>query len=151
MEGKITLTMIKPKAVESGHIGQILSQIEGAGFRIIAIKYTHLKKNEARLFYKEHEGKPFYNSLVDFMSKSPIVAAVLYKEDAVVDYRKLIGTTDPSKAEFGTIRSLYASSSMENAVHGSDSDENALKEAHFFFSDREIFLPELTRDPMCNC
>lgn len=139
MKQDITLTMIKPKAVENGHIGHILSQINDAGFQIIALKMIQLKKTEAQVFYAEHKEKPFFTELVNFMSSGPIVVAILQKENAVAEYRKLIGSTDPANANYGTIRSLYATSKTANAVHGSDSDENAQKEANFFFSLRERF------------
>jgi nucleoside-diphosphate kinase len=139
MKGNRTFTMIKPDAVKSGHIGAILHRINEAGFRIVAMKYTKLSKEMAGKFYAVHEGKPFYGELVEFMSSGPIVAAVLEKENAVEEFRKLIGATDPAKAEPGTIRALYAKSMGENAVHGADSDENAAIEASFHFSVTEMF------------
>lgn len=131
--------MIKPDAVGNGHIGAILNDINAAGFRIVAMKYTHLTKETAGAFYAVHKERPFYNDLVEFMTSGPIVAAILEKENAVEDFRKLIGATDPSKAEPGTIRNKYAKSIDANAVHGSDSDENAEIEGNFFFSQLERF------------
>jgi nucleoside-diphosphate kinase len=139
MNSNITFTMIKPDAVASGHIGAILAQINKAGFQIIALKYTKLSPEKAGEFYEIHKERPFYGELVDFMSSGPIVAAVLRKENAVDDFRTLIGATDPSKAEPGTIRALFAKNIGENAVHGSDSNENAQIEAAFHFAQTEIF------------
>ena len=139
MAGNITLTMIKPDAVKKNYIGGILKMINEAGFRIVAMKYTKLSPEKAGEFYAVHKERPFYNELVTFMSSGPIVAAILEKDNAVEDFRKLIGATDPSKAEEGTIRKLYASSIGENAVHGSDSDENAIIEGDFHFSKVERF------------
>jgi nucleoside-diphosphate kinase len=139
MAGTITFTMIKPDAVADNNIGPILSQINKAGFKILAMKYLRLTKEQAGEFYAVHKARPFYGELVDYMSSGPIVAAVLSKEDAVNDYRKLIGATDPSKAEEGTIRKIFARSIAANAVHGSDSDENANIEADFFFNKLERF------------
>ncbi|MFB6306873.1 MAG: nucleoside-diphosphate kinase [Flavobacteriales bacterium] len=137
MAGNITLTMIKPEAVEKGYTGKILDMIIEAGFDIVAMKKTVMSKDEAKEFYKVHKDRPFYEDLTDYMSNSPIIAAVLKKDNAVEDLRGLIGATDPSEAEEGTIRSKYAASKAENAVHGSDSDENADIEASFFFPKRE--------------
>lgn len=134
-----TFTMIKPDATKKGHTGAILSMINAAGFRIVALKMTHLSKEKAGQFYEVHKERPFYGELVDFMSSGPIAAAILEKENAVEDFRKLIGATNPAQAEEGTIRKLYASSIGENAVHGSDSDENAAIEGDFFFSKLEQF------------
>ena len=134
-----TFTMIKPDAVKKGHIGAILDEINAAGFKIVAMKYTHLSKTDAEGFYAVHSERPFYGELVEFMSSGPIVAAVLEKENAVEDFRVLIGSTNPEEAAEGTIRKLYASSIGENAVHGSDSDENAAIESDFHFSQREIY------------
>lgn len=131
--------MIKPDAVESGHIGDILAQICKAGFRIVAMKYTRLSREKAGEFYAVHKERPFYGELVDFMSRGPIVAAILEKDNAVEDFRKLIGATNPANAEPGTIRALYAKNVGENAVHGSDSDENAAIEGAFHFAGTEIF------------
>ena len=139
MAGKITLTMIKPLAVEKGYIGDILSMINKNGFRIKAMKYLKLSVNQAKAFYKVHEERPFYNNLVEFMSSGPIVAAILEKENAIDEYRKLIGATNPENAELNTIRNLYGTSLEKNAVHGSDSDENAYIESDFFFNKLERF------------
>lgn len=132
-----TFTMIKPDAFTNGHTGAILDQIIKAGFRIVSMKLTKLSSEKAGEFYEIHKERPFYGELVSFMSSGPIVAAILEKENAVADFRKLIGATDPAKAEEGTIRKLYATSLGENAVHGSDSDENAEIEGSFFFSGLE--------------
>ena len=134
MAGKITFTMIKPSAFKSNYSGAILKMINDAGFVIKAMKVTRLSKEQAGAFYEIHKGKPFYESLVNFMSSGPIVAAMLEKEKAVEDFRTLIGATNPANAVEGTIRKLYAVSLEENAVHGSDSDENANIEVDFFFS-----------------
>jgi len=134
-----TLMMIKPDAVENGHIGNILEKVTNAGFQIKALKLTQLSKNDAQRFYEVHKERPFYGELVAFMSRGPIVAAVLEKDNAVSDFRTLIGATNPEEAAEGTIRKLYATSIGENAVHGSDSDENANIEAAFHFAGRERF------------
>jgi nucleoside-diphosphate kinase len=134
-----TFTMIKPDAVKNGHIGAILNDIIAGGFKIIAMKYTRLSAEKAGEFYAVHKERPFYGELVEFMSSGPIVAAILEKENAVEDFRKLIGHTDPSKAEPGTIRNKYAKSIDANAVHGSDSNENAEIEGNFYFSAFERF------------
>jgi nucleoside-diphosphate kinase len=139
MSGKITFTMIKPDAVEANNIGPILAKINEGGFRILAMKYMRLTREQAGEFYAIHKERPFYGELVDYMSSGPIVAAVLTKDNAVADYRTLIGATDPTKAAEGTIRKLFAKSIAANAVHGSDSDENASNEADFFFSKLERF------------
>ncbi len=136
--GNKTFTMIKPDAVENGHIGAILEKINSAGFKIIAMKYTKLSIQKAQEFYDIHKQRPFFEELVSFMSRGPIVAAILEKENAVEDFRKLIGSTNPDQAEKGTIRELFASSMGENAIHGSDSDENAILESNFHFEDYEI-------------
>ncbi len=133
-----TFTMIKPDAVENGHIGAILEKINGAGFKIIAMKLTKLSKEKAEKFYEVHNERPFFGELVSFMSRGPIVAAILEKDNAVNEFRKLIGSTNPSEAVEGTIRNLFATSMGENAVHGSDSDENAEIEGSFHFSKEEI-------------
>lgn len=134
-----TFTMIKPDAVRNGHIGNILQMINQAGFRIVAMKYTQISRPQAEKFYEVHRERPFYGELTEFMSSGPIVAAILEKENAVADFRRLIGATNPAQAEEGTIRKLYAASMGENAVHGSDSDENAKIEGDFFFSGLERF------------
>ena len=135
--GNLTFTMIKPDAVEANNIGAILAMINKAGFTIKAMKYLRLSKDAAGKFYEVHKERPFYGELVDYMSSGPIVAAVLEKSNAVADFRTLIGATDPTKAADGTIRKLFAKSIAANAVHGSDSDENAANEANFFFSGLE--------------
>jgi nucleoside-diphosphate kinase len=134
-----TFTMIKPDAVANGHIGAIVDKITKSGFKIIALKYTYLSPEKAGQFYEVHKERPFYKDLVSFMSSGPIVAAILEKDNAIEDFRKLIGATDPAKAEEGTIRNLFAKSIDANAVHGSDSDENAVLEGSFFFSAFEKF------------
>ena len=134
-----TFTMIKPDAVEKGYIGAILEKITAAGFKIIAMKMTQMTRRDAEIFYAIHKERPFFEELVTFMTRGPIVAAILEKENAVEDYRALIGATNPAEAAEGTIRNLYAESVGENAVHGSDSDENAAIECAFHFSGREIF------------
>lgn len=139
MAGRRTFTMVKPEAVENGHIGGILAKINEAGFRIVALKKTRLSKAEAGEFYAVHAERPFYGELVDYMSSGPIVAAILEKDDAVSDFRTLIGATDPTEAAEGTIRKIFAESKAKNAVHGSDSDDNALIEGSFFFSKREEY------------
>jgi nucleoside-diphosphate kinase len=139
MSGNITFTIIKPFAVSDGHIGPILNKIHTAGFKISAMRMLWLTKGEAERFYEVHKERPFYDDLVEFMTSGPIVVAVLKKENAVEDYRKLIGATDPEKAEEGTIRKEFARSMRENAVHGSDSDENANIEGSFFFSGLQRF------------
>lgn len=131
--------MIKPDAVENGHTGAILEKINSAGFRIVGLKKTQLTKADAQAFYAVHQERPFFDELVAFMTRGPIVAAVLEKNNAVSDFRTLIGATNPAEAAEGTIRQLYATSVGENAVHGSDSDENAAIEAAFHFSERELF------------
>ena len=131
--------MIKPDAVENGHTGAILEKINTAGFRIVAMKKTQMTKNDAETFYAIHSERPFFDELVTFMTRGPIVAAILEKENAVEDFRTLIGATNPLEAAEGTIRKLYATSMGENAVHGSDSDENAAIEGEFHFSGREMF------------
>jgi len=137
MAGNRTFTMVKPDAVADGNIGNILQKIQQAGFKIIALKLTKLTTETAGAFYEVHKARPFYGELVSYMSSGPIVAAILEKTNAVEDFRKLIGATDPAKAEAGTIRKLYAKSISANAVHGSDSDENAAIEGNFFFSSLE--------------
>lgn len=139
MAGNRTFTMIKPDAVKNGHIGAILDQICAAGFKIVAMKYTKLSAEKAGEFYAVHSERPFYGELVEFMSSGPIVAAVLEKDNAVADFRTLIGATNPAEAAEGTIRAKYATSIGENAVHGSDSDENAEIESNFHFAKVEVF------------
>jgi len=139
MKNHITFTMLKPDSVKAGHIGSIIKDILAAGFKIQAMKYTQLSTDLAGKFYEIHKERPFYTDLVGFMSSGPIVAAILTKENAVEDFRKLIGATDPKKADEGTIRKNYAESIEANAIHGSDSPENAQLEASFFFSEFERF------------
>ncbi len=134
-----TFTMLKPDAVRAGNIGNILQMINAAGFRIVAMKLTHMSETRAGQFYEVHKERPFYGELCEFMSSGPIVAAILEKDNAVEDFRKLIGATNPANAEEGTIRKKYATSVGENAVHGSDSDENAAIEGAFHFSGMELF------------
>ncbi len=131
--------MIKPDAVEKGHVGAILEQITASGFKIVAMKMTQMTTADAEEFYAIHKERPFFGELVEFMTRGPIVSAILEKENAVEDFRTLIGATNPEDAAEGTIRKKYADSVGENAVHGSDSDENAQIEGAFHFSGREIF------------
>ena len=137
--GNRTFTMVKPEAVQQGNTGAILKMIEENGFRIVALKEVQLTTERAGLFYEIHKERPFYGELVDYMSSGPIVAAILEKENAVADFRALIGATDPADAEDGTIRKLFAESKSKNAVHGSDSDENAQLESDFHFNIEEQF------------
>lgn len=130
--------MIKPDAVKAGNAGKILDHFIEEGFRVVALKLTQLSKEEARSFYSVHEGRPFFEDLTDFMSSGPIYAAVLEKENAVEDFRRTIGATDPAEAEAGTVRAKWAKDKGENAVHGADADETATQEAAFFFSEREL-------------
>jgi nucleoside-diphosphate kinase len=139
MAGKLTFSMIKPEAVADGHSGSILKHIEAAGFRVRALKLTQLTPERAGEFYVVHKDRPFYGQLKEVMTEGPIIALVLEKENAVLDFRTLIGATNPANAAEGTIRKLYAKSLESNAVHGSDSDENALLEASFFFSALEQY------------
>jgi len=139
METNKTFTMIKPDAVGNGYTGAILDHIIKGGFKITALKFIWLSNEKAGQFYAVHKARPFYNDLVAFMTSGPIVAAILEKDNAVEDFRKLIGATDPTKAEPGTIRNLFAKSIDANAIHGSDSDENAAIEGNFFFSAFERF------------
>jgi nucleoside-diphosphate kinase len=134
-----TFTMIKPDAVANGHAGKILDQIIQAGFKVLALKYTRLSTEKAGEFYGIHRERPFFGELVSFMTSGPIYAAILEKDNAVADFRTLIGATDPQKADAGTIRNLYAKSIDANAIHGSDSDENAEIEGSFFFAADERF------------
>ena len=139
MNSNRTFTMLKPDSIEQGYMLPILNMIKEAGFNIIALKYKKMTKEEAEEFYSIHSDKPFFRDLVKFMTRGPIVAAALEKNNAVDDFRKLIGSTDPAEAEDGTIRKKYAKSKGENAVHGSDSDENAKLEISFHFNESEIF------------
>ena len=139
MANNRTFTMIKPDAVAAGHTGAILDQIIKSGFKLVALKYTFLSPEKAGEFYAVHAARPFYNDLVGFMSSGPIVAAILEKDNAIESFRKLIGATDPTKADAGTIRQLFAKSIDANAIHGSDSDENAAIEGSFFFTAFEQF------------
>ncbi len=134
-----TFTMLKPDSLEKGNTGAILEKINAAGFRIVAMKMTHMTRRDAEAFYAIHKERPFFGELVEYMTRGPIVAAILEKENAVEDFRVLIGSTNPEDAAEGTIRKLYAASIGENAVHGSDSDENAAIEGAFHFSGREMF------------
>ena len=134
-----TFTMIKPDAVQNGHVGAILEKITTAGFVIRGLKMTQISQSEAEAFYSVHKERPFFRELVTFMTSGPIVAAVLEKENAVADFRALIGSTNPEEAAEGTIRKLFAESVGRNAIHGSDSDDNANIECAFFFSSREIY------------
>ena len=140
MTGNRTFTMIKPDAVENGHIGAILEKITSAGFKIIAMKYTQLSKRDAQDFYAIHRDRPFFGELIQFMTRGPIVSAILEKDNAVDDFRALIGATNPEEAAEGTIRKLFAKDIGENAVHGSDSDENASIEGSFHFSGRHFCI-----------
>ena len=139
MSSNRTFTMIKPDAVEKGHIGAILSKINASGFRIVSMKMTQMSKRDAEMFYAVHQGRPFFGELVSFMSRGPIIAAILEKENAVDDFRTLFGATNPEEASGGTLRKEFATSVGENAVHGSDSDENAALEGAFHFSVREMY------------
>ena len=139
MNSNRTFTMLKPDSIEQGNMLPILNMIESSGFKIIALKYKRMSRDEAEKFYSIHSGKPFFNDLVSFITRGPIVAAVLEKDNAVEAFRMLIGSTDPNEAEEGTIRKKFAKSKGENAVHGSDSDENADIEISFHFDTNEIF------------
>jgi nucleoside-diphosphate kinase len=139
MAGNRTFTMIKPDAVSAGNIGNILQMINNAGFRIVAMKLTQLSMDKAGQFYAVHSARPFYGELCEFMSSGPIVAAILEKDNAVEDFRTLVGATNPANAAAGTIRATYAKSIGENAVHGSDSDENAAIEGAFHFGGVELY------------
>jgi nucleoside-diphosphate kinase len=134
-----TFTMLKPDSIENGNIGNILQMITDAGFAVKAMKYTRLTEDQAKEFYAVHAERPFYGELVEYMTSGPIVAAILEKDNAVADFRTLIGATDPAEAAEGTIRAKYAESKGRNATHGSDSDENAQIESDFHFSPSEIF------------
>ena len=139
MIGKLTFTIIKPDAVSTGKSGAIIKMIEENGFRIVAMKYTKMTSERAEQFYLVHKERPFYNDLCKYMSSGSIIPMILDKEDAVESFRKLIGSTNPQEAEEGTIRNLFAKSIEANAIHGSDSDENAILEGNFFFSMTERF------------
>lgn len=139
MAGNRTFTMIKPHAVAEGKAGKIIAMLEAGGFKIVAIKKTQLNPKQAGKFYAIHKERPFYDELCEMMSAGPIFPIVLEKENAVLDFRTFIGATDPDQAAEGTVRKLYANSKSENAIHGSDSDENAQIEASFFFSETEIY------------
>lgn len=138
MAGNRTFTMIKPDAVADKNTGKIIDKIIEGGFNIVAMKYTQLTTEDAKAFYAVHAERPFYSELVEYMTSGPIVAAILEKDNAVEDYRTLIGATNPEDAAEGTIRKMFAKSISANAVHGSDSDENAAIEGSFFFSAREM-------------
>ena len=135
MKNNKTFTMIKPDAVKNGNTGSILAHIEKAGFKITAMKLTHLTKESAEDFYKIHSERPFFTDLINYITSGPIIAAILEKDNAVEDFRKIIGNTDPQKADEGTIRKIYAKSIDSNAIHGSDSDTNAEIEGNFHFGD----------------
>ncbi len=139
MAENITFSMIKPDAVEAGNTGAILKMIEEAGFRIVALKKTKLSAERAGAFYEVHKERPFYKDLCAYMSSGPIFPFIVEKDNAVADFRKLIGATNPAEAADGTVRKLFATSIEANAIHGSDSDENAMIEASFFFSKTEMF------------
>jgi len=139
MEGNFTLSIIKPNAVRTGKTGPILSMINEAGFEIVAMKMIKMSLREAEAFYDIHKDKSFFSGLVEFMSSGPVVVMILKHKNAVEEFRKLIGATDPAKAEQGTIRKIFAVSLQMNSIHGSDSDENAVREADFFFSSAERF------------
>ena len=137
--GNRTFTMVKPEAVQTGNTGAILKMIEENGFRIVALKKVQLNIERAGIFYEVHKERSFYGELVEYMSSGPIVVAILEKENAVTDFRALIGATNPTEADEGTIRKLFAESKSKNAIHGSDSDENAQIESDFHFSSSELF------------
>jgi nucleoside-diphosphate kinase len=139
MQGNFTFSIIKPNAVRTGKTGPILSMINEAGFEISAIKMIHMTLSQAESFYEVHKERPFFEGLVEFMSSGPVVVMILKHDNAIEEFRKLIGSTDPAKAEPGTIRKIFAVSVQMNAVHGSDSNENAAREADFFFSGLERF------------
>ena len=139
MKNNLTFTMIKPDAMENSYAGDIISIILKSGFRISALKLIHLTNHQAETFYNIHKEKPFFEELVTFMTRSPIIVAVLKKNNAVEDFRKLIGSTNPEDAEEGTVRKLFATSMGENAIHGSDSENNAHIESSFFFNKNEMY------------
>jgi nucleoside-diphosphate kinase len=140
MNGEYTFSIIKPNAVRTGKTGPIMAMINQGGFQIAAIKMVHMTGDQAESFYEIHRGKPFFEELIEFMTSGPAVVMILKHQNAVDEFRKLIGATDPEKAEPGTIRKIFAVSVKMNAVHGSDSDDNASRESRFFFSDIERFL-----------
>jgi nucleoside-diphosphate kinase len=140
MQGDITFSIIKPNAVRTGKAGPILAMINEGGFEIAALRMVRMTLQQAESFYEVHKGKPFFDDLVEFMTSGPVFVMILRHENAVSEFRKLIGATDPAKAEPGTIRKIFAVSVQMNAVHGSDSDENAMREANFFFSEIDRFL-----------
>lgn len=139
MNGIITFTIVKPLAITMNYLGPILTKITDNEFKVIALKMLQLSRDQAKAFYAIHQGKPFFDGLIEFITSGPVIVAILQKTNAVDDYRKLIGSTNPEKADDGTIRKIYGIDMQRNAVHGSDSDENALIESRFFFSDLEIF------------
>ena len=141
--GNITFSLIKPNAIRNGHIGEIIQRVTSAGFRITALKMTLLSRKGAARFYGHLKDKPFFDELLDFMISGPVVVMIVRKKNAVEEYRKLIGSTDPKKADEGTIRKEFGEDIQMNAVHGSDSDENADKESYFFFPERERFCFEM--------
>jgi nucleoside-diphosphate kinase len=140
MRTDLTFTIVKPTAFEKNYLGPIIEMINRNGFKVCAMKLTHISREKAEQFYDVHADKPFFGELVDYMTSGLVVVAVLQKENAIADFRELIGSTDPANAKYGTIRKMFADSKQENAVHGSDSDENALKEMSIFFTDEEIYL-----------
>lgn len=140
MKGDCTFSIIKPDALSAGKAGPIIAMINDAGFEIVAMKLTRMTLQHAESFYAVHKGKPFFNSLVELMTSGPVIVMILRASDAVEKFRRLIGSTDPANAEPGTIRKKFASSITKNAIHGSDSDENAIRESNFFFSETERFL-----------
>ena len=139
MSGKITFTIVKPLAITMNYLGPILTKIAENEYKVIALKMLHLSRDQASAFYSIHQGKPFFEGLIDFITSGPVAVAILQKSNAVDDYRKLIGSTDPEKADKGTLRKMFGIDIERNAVHGSDSDENAIIESQFFFSDLEMF------------
>ncbi len=139
MTGTQTFTIIKPNAVEQGNMGAILQKITDTGFKVVALKYHQLTTREAKTFYAIHKERPFFEEMIEFITRSPVAIAILEKENAVEDFRTLVGATDPKDAAEGTIRSMYASSITENAIHGSDSDQNAKIECSYFFPEREVY------------
>lgn len=140
MNSNLTFSIVKPNSVRTGKTGPILAMINEAGFEIVAMRMVQLSIPQAESFYEVHRGKPFFDGLIEFMTSGPVVVMILRHENAVNEFRKLIGATDPAKAEPGTIRKIFAVSVKMNAVHGSDSDENALRESHFFFSEIDRFF-----------